>query len=57
MERMILDGDLLTDIMAPLDLGWKERANQELALVQQLMPLLKKDAAGRDISGLSAYEN
>lgn len=57
MERMILDGDLLTDIMAPLDLGWKDRANQELALVQQLMPLLKKDAAGRDISGLSAYEN
>ena len=56
MERMILDGDLLTDLMEPLGLGWKERATQELALMQQLIPLLAKDAAGREISGLSAYE-
>ena len=56
MERMILDGDLLTDLMEPLGLGWKERGPQELALMQQLMPLLTKDSAGREISGLSAYE-
>jgi type I restriction enzyme R subunit len=37
-------------------LGWKARTQQELALMDDLMPLLKKLAAGRDISGLSAYE-
>jgi type I restriction enzyme R subunit len=29
---------------------------KELALMEDLVPLLKKRAAGRDISGLSAYE-
>ena len=28
----------------------------ELALMDDLVPLLKKRAAGREISGLSAYE-
>ena len=54
--RMIFDGEQLSDLMAPLDLGWKARARKELALVKDLAPLLKKLAQGRDISGLSAYE-
>ena len=29
----------------------------ELALMDGLVPVLKKRAAGRDISGLSAYES
>jgi type I restriction enzyme R subunit len=29
---------------------------KELALMADLVPLLKKRAAGREISGLSAYE-
>ena len=57
MLRMILDGEQLTDLMQPLNLGWKERANQELALMHILIPLLKKEAQGRDISGIEAYEN
>jgi type I restriction enzyme R subunit len=57
MTRMILDGDLLTDLMEPLGLGWKDRANQEFALMQQLIPLLNKETAGREISGLAAYEH
>jgi hypothetical protein len=38
------------------DLGWKARTQAELALMTDLFPLLTKRADGRDISGLSAYE-
>lgn len=56
LQRMILDGDLLTDLFAPLELGWKARIQKELALMQDLIPILKKLAQGHDISGLKAYE-
>jgi type I restriction enzyme R subunit len=56
LQRMIFDGEALSDLMAPLDLGWKARAQAELALMKELVPLLHKRVQGRDISGLSAYE-
>lgn len=56
MDRMIFDGEQLTDLLEPLELGWKERRINELALMEDLMPLLHKLAQGRDISGLAAYE-
>ena len=56
LDRMIFDGEHLSDLMSPLDLGWKARTQAELALMADLYPLLTKRAAGRDISGLSAYE-
>ena len=56
LDRMIFDGEQLSDLMAPLDLGWKARAEAELALMVDLHPLLTKRAGGRDISGLRAYE-
>lgn len=56
LHRMIFDGDQLSDLMEPLDLGWKARAQAEEALMKELHPLLNKRAQGRDISGLSAYE-
>jgi len=56
LQRMIFDGERLVDLLQPLDLGWKARTQKELALMADLVPLLKKRAAGRDISGLSAYE-
>jgi type I restriction enzyme R subunit len=56
LDRMIFDGEHLSDLMAPLDLGWKARTQAELALMADLFPLLTKRAGGRDISGLSAYE-
>jgi type I restriction enzyme, R subunit len=55
-ERMIFDGEKLGDLMAPLELGWKARTEAELALMAELHPLLTKRAGGRNISGLSAYE-
>ena len=57
MGRMIFDGEQLSDLLAPLALGWKERTTKELALMDDLMPLLKKLAQGREISGLEVYEN
>ncbi len=56
LQRLILDGDALTALVEPLQLGWKARAQAEAALMAQLMPLLNKRAQGREISGLSAYE-
>lgn len=56
MQRMIFDGELLVDLLEPLELGWKARTQAELALMEDLVPLLKKRASGREISGLSAYE-
>ena len=57
MERMIFDGEKLSDLLAPLELGCKARTKAELALMDDLVPLLKRLAAGREISGLSAYED
>jgi len=56
LQRLILDGDALSDLMAPLELGWKARAQAETALMGDLIDLLQKRAQGREISGLSAYE-
>lgn len=56
LQRMIFDGESLTDLMEPLGLNWKARRVKELDLMADLMPLLLKRAGGREISGLSAYE-
>ena len=56
LQRMIFDGEALSDLMAPLELGWKARAQAETVLMKELVPLLGKRAQGREISGLSAYE-
>lgn len=56
LDRMIFDGEKLTEIFAPHELGFKARVQAELALMADLHPLLTKRAQGRDISGLSAYE-
>ena len=45
-----------SNLMAPLNLGWKARTQAELALMADLHPILTKRAGGRVISGLSAYE-
>lgn len=57
MERMIFDGEQLSDLFAPLELGWKDRVEAELSLMEDLVPLLKKLANGREIPGLAAYEH
>jgi type I restriction enzyme R subunit len=56
IQRMVFDGEALSDLLAPLDLGWKARAKKETELMAALMPLFHKLAKGRDISGLKVYE-
>lgn len=56
LRRMVFDGDQLSELFAPLELGWKARTKAELTLMEDLIPLLKKLAQGREISGLGAYE-
>jgi type I restriction enzyme R subunit len=56
MSRMIFDAEELNDLLAPLELGWKDRAKKEQELMTDLIPQLKKLAQGREISGLNAYE-
>lgn len=56
ISRMIFDGEKLTDLLEPLDLSWKERRVKELALMEKLVPHLKKLAQGNEIAGLAAYE-
>ena len=57
MGRMIFYGEKLNVLFEPLELAWRERTVRELALMDDLMPLLKKLADGRVIAGLSAYES
>lgn len=56
MNRYIFDGEKLTDLLEPLELNWKERSVKEQAFMTALIPLLKKQAQGKEISGLTAYE-
>ena len=56
MNRMIFDGEKLSDLLEPLGLGWRNRTKKELELMEDLIPLLKKLVGGREIAGLSAYE-
>ena len=41
LNRYIFDADALTELFAPLGLGWKARAKKELALMEDLTPLLQ----------------
>ncbi|GAB4324845.1 MAG: hypothetical protein Kow0059_20640 [Candidatus Sumerlaeia bacterium] len=56
LRRMIFDTDALTELMAPLDLGWRARDEKERALMGDLAPLLRKLAQGKEISGIESYE-
>lgn len=56
VSRLIFDGDKLSELMEPLNLGWKAKTQKELALMDDLVPVLKKLAKGFEIAGLTAYE-
>lgn len=56
VERKIFDGEKLSDLLEPLDLGWRARIKAEEALMADLIPLLKRMVGGQKISGLDAYE-
>lgn len=57
LSRLVFDGERLTALMAPLGLGWKDRRKAELALMEDLTPLLHQRANGQPISGLLTHQN
>jgi len=57
LNRYIFDPDALTELFRPKGLGWKARAQAELALMEDLIPLLRRKAEGQEISGLEGYED
>lgn len=54
--RKVFDGEELTVLLEPLELGWKARRLKEVELMEDLIPLLRKLTDGQEISGLEAYE-
>lgn len=56
LGRRVFDANRLTELFAPLGLGWQERVRRELALMDDLEPVLKRRAGGREVSGLRVYE-
>ena len=57
LSRHVFDGERLTDLMAPLRLGWKNRSQAERELMKELVPVLNQRADRQEISGLSGYES
>lgn len=56
VEHKFFDGEKLSTLLEPLDLGWRDRTRKETELMNDLVPLLKRLAPGQEISGLKAYE-
>ena len=56
LDRMIFDADQLSALFYEQNLGWKQRVQQEKALVADLLPLFSLLAKGQHIAGLSAYK-
>ncbi|MDZ7643335.1 MAG: hypothetical protein U5K76_03300 [Woeseiaceae bacterium] len=45
---MIFDGEQLVDLLAPLDLGWRQRTQRELALMDR--PRAAPQEARREVA-------
>ncbi|MBX3141494.1 MAG: type I restriction endonuclease subunit R [Trueperaceae bacterium] len=52
----VFSDEQLRALLVPLGLGWKERGQKALAVMDDVLPLLKKQGQGRAISGLKVYE-
>jgi type I restriction enzyme R subunit len=57
LHRMIFDSEALTELMRPLYPGYRVRWQKESELMEDLTPLLRKLAQGKEISGLEVYEH
>ena len=56
INLMVFDHERLGDLVPSRGLGFRTRIQKEDALMKDLVPLLRKRAGGRNISGLSAYD-
>lgn len=51
LQRMIFDDEDLSDLLKPLKLGWKDRTQKKLAVMEDLIPLLHKRAHPQEAAG------
>ncbi len=56
LQRQIIDGESLQQVIAPLQLSWKDRRKTEVALVHALYPELYRENGNKPIQGLDLYE-
>lgn len=57
LQRKIFDDEQLTQLLTPLNLGWKARTETKTKIMAELSPHLNKRNNGREISGLDVYDN
>lgn len=55
VNRMIFDDKDLSALLSPLGLGWKDRTQRKVEIMDDLIPILNKIVGNREISGLSVY--
>ena len=56
IKRMTLDAEKLSDLIEPLELGWKDGAKKETEIMNELIPVLDKLAEGNEIAGIKLYQ-
>lgn len=56
IQRMTFNGDQLSDLPVPLDLGWKARTQKKTGLDGISDSAIKRLRPWHEISGLWAYE-
>jgi type I restriction enzyme R subunit len=56
LQRLVFDSDKFDELFESQDLGWKERTQKQLSMMEELEPVFKKMSDGHVIAGLSAYE-
>lgn len=56
LANLRLDPSALTELLAPLNLGWKDRKRKQEELMGDLVLVLRRRAEGRDVAGLGVYE-
>ena len=56
-QRKVFDDEALSELLKPLNLGWKARTEKKLSLMNELIPQLKRQSQGQRISGLDVYDS
>lgn len=54
--RKVLDGEEVSDLFADQELAWKVKGEKEQLLMNDLIPILKQRANGREIAGLILWK-
>lgn len=56
LQRLVFDSEAFGELLAPLNLNWKERNRKTKEIMGDLIFVLRRRAEGKKISGLDVYE-